>query len=455
MRRSSAWFIVLLCSVVAIFSAVATKPTRANLDGYLIRPEPAFSWKLKDQQSTEAGTVYLLHLVSQTWHGITWEHQIQVYHPKGAAPQSRLLLMITGGSGNAGDGKLDLSRAGLNLEIAKRLQAPFAVLTHVPNQPLLGDKKEDALIAETFVRFLETKDETWPLLLPMTKSALKAMDALQQFAQQEWKSPVKQFILTGGSKRGWTSWLAGASGDTRIMAIAPLVIDTLNMQAQLPHQVETLGGYSEMIGDYTGRKLVPMPNTPEAKKLWSMVDPWIYRDRLQMPKLIVNGNNDPYWSTDALNLYWNDLKGDKWVIYVPNAGHDLRQKQRLGLDQARHVINGLAAFARHQIHDRPMPKLQWKHEDVNGNLRLTVDCQPPPAGGRLWVAHAPTRDFRQAKWVEHPATCKDGKLVGEVKPPADGFLAFYGETDYAFDDLTYHLSTQLRVAGNSTTKKGQ
>src|SRR5437762_2893112 len=140
-------------------------------------------------------------------------------------------------------------------------------------------KKDDALIAETFVRHLKTKDDSWPLLFPMVKSLVRAMDALQEFARQEWKKPVKDFIVSGGSKRGWTTWLTGAA-DPRVRAIAPLVIDTLNMPVQMEHQLKSFGTYSLMIKDYTERGLVPMPDTAEAKRLWSMVDPYLYRDRL-------------------------------------------------------------------------------------------------------------------------------------------------------------------------------
>jgi PhoPQ-activated pathogenicity-related protein len=355
--------------------------------------------------------------------------------------------MVTGGSGKASEARLDDNRVALNMEVARRLKMPYAVLTHIPNQPLLGDLKEDKLIAETFVRFLNTKDENWPLLFPMTKSVLRAMDAVQAFAEQEWKKPVKQFVITGGSKRGWTSWFTGATGDPRVMAIAPMVIDTLNMKMQLPNQVDTLGAYSEMIGDYTERKLIPMPDTPEAQRLWSMVDPWVYRDKLTMPKLLINGNNDPYWSTDSLNLYWDDLKGDKWVIYVPNAGHDLRQKDKPLLQQMDYAFNGIAAFTRLQMQDKPLPRLTWKHGDAADGLRLEVTADPPPKGARLWVAHAPTRDFRKAKWVEHPAKLEGGKAHGKVKLPKEGYLAFYGELDYELDGLAYHLSTQLRLSG--------
>src|SRR5439155_1255709 len=134
----------------------------------------------------------------------------------------------------------------------------------------------------------------------------------------EWKVEVRRFVVSGGSKRGWTTWLTGAS-DARVKAIAPLVIDTLNMKAQMDHQLKSYGKYSLMIRDYTNRGLVPMPKTEEAVKLWQMVDPYFYRDQLKMPTLIVNGANDPYWTVDALNLYWDGLKGEKWVLYVPNA----------------------------------------------------------------------------------------------------------------------------------------
>src|SRR5262249_11933351 len=154
-------------------------------------------------------------------------------------------------------------------------------------------------IAETFVRYLDTKDADWPLLFPMVKGVVKAMDALQAFAKEEWKTEAKHFVISGGSKRGWTTWLTRAV-DPRVKAIAPLVIDTLNMLKQLEHQKESFGTYSEMIHDYVERGLAPLPKTEAGRKLWQMVDPYSYRDKLTMPKMLINGNNDRYWSTDAL-----------------------------------------------------------------------------------------------------------------------------------------------------------
>jgi PhoPQ-activated pathogenicity-related protein len=437
------WYRLLPCAALACALALPAGPgvpaARADLPAYVKKPEPAFSWKLRKKFRVPGATVHDLHLVSQTWQGIKWEHALQVYVPAKVKPSATLFLYNTGGDPNP-------RVSGFGVTLATKMRAPVAFLYNIPNQPLLGGKIEDALIAETFVRYLKTKDESWPLLFPMVKSLVKGMDALQAFAKKEWKVEVKHFVVCGGSKRGWTSWLTAAV-DGRVKAVAPLVIDTLNMRKQLPYQLDSYGKYSEMIKDYTARGLVPMPDTSAAKKLWRMVDPWSYRARLTMPKLLIHGTNDPYWTQDALNLYWDDLKGDKWVLYVPNAGHNLRQKFVDDADAHTRIVNTLSAFARAQINDKPLPKLSWKHGEVDGKYRLTVQAKPKPAAARLWVADAATRDFRKSRWKEQPATLKGDTVTGLVSRPEKGCRVFFAELEFETDGLRYYLSTQLRIVG--------
>jgi PhoPQ-activated pathogenicity-related protein len=415
-------------------------PLWADLDEYIRKPEPDFAWKQNGKTSRDpAGDqIYDIHFVSQTWQGQNWQHQLQVYRPRSVAPAAMMFLWVTGGSATPG-------QIAFGMELARKSKAPVAVLYHIPNQPLLEDQlAEDDLIAETFVRYLKTKDENWPLLFPMVKSVVKAMDVLQAFGKNEWGESAGKFIVAGASKRGWTSWLAAAV-DQRIGAIAPVVIDTLNMRAQMPRQLKAFGAYSARLQPYTSRGLVPVPESAEGQRLLSMVDPWAYRDRLKLPKLIVNGTNDFYWATDALNLYWNELPANKWVIYVPNAGHDLRRYDRADSEQRADLINGLAAFSRHQISGRAMPEVSWKHEDNAGKLRLSIAAKPKPLDARLWVAQTASKDFRAAKWTEQTVDVSDGRVVGEVTPPDRGHLAFFGELDYEIDGLKYQLSTQVRV----------
>ncbi len=416
-----------------------TATARAGLVKYVEKPDAAFHWEVRRQFTRNGATVYDLHLVSQVWQSIKWEHQLQVYQPNGVAPRSTMLLWNTGGSANPGD-------VMLGIMLAKKIKAPVAFLYNIPNQPLFNGKKEDSLIAETFVRFLATQDEDWPLLFPMVKSVVRAMDALQAFSRTEWHRPLNGFIISGASKRGWTTWLTAAA-DPRVRAIAPVVIDTLNMGPQNHHQLEAFGRYSEEIADYTSRGLVPVPDNAPARRLWSMVDPYFYRDRLTVPKFIMNGTNDPYWTLDALNLYWDGLRGDKWILYVPNAGHNLQERHADGHRDITRAFTGLAAFAHSEIYGERMPHLRWKHSDADGKPRLRVESDPPPRGARVWVADAPTQDFRKSTWTERPAT-QDGKEVrGEIDPPAQGYRAFFAELDFQTDGIPYHLSTQIRIVG--------
>jgi PhoPQ-activated pathogenicity-related protein len=424
---------------VPLTAAAAPADTRAipsELTDYVNKADASFAWKLADKTETDAGTVYTLDLVSQTWQEIKWDHKLQVYVAKGTKPQPTMVLWNQGGEPRAASGVL-------GLQLSQKANAPVAFLFGIPKQPLFGNKREDALIAETFVKYLETEDATWPLLFPMVKSLIRAMDALQAFAKEEWKTEVKDFVVTGASKRGWTTWLTAATGDKRVKAIAPLVIDTLNMPVQMENQLKAFGKPSEMIKDYTERKLVPIPKTKAAEKLWRMIDPWVYREKLTVPKMIVCGTNDPYWPLDALNSYWDDLKGEKWVLYVPNAGHDLIE---VGADGKRQVlplraINSLAAFCRCQIFDKPMPKVTWVCTRAEGVCKLAVKSEDKPKSVRVWRAESDTRDFRKSRWTEDTAAT----APFAVNAPAKGFSAFFAICEYEMDGLTFAIATQIEI----------
>lgn len=123
------------------------------------------------------------------------------------------------------------------LEYVKR-----CILHDVPNQPLFGGLREDALISYTFEKFLETEDEERPLLFPMTKAVVRAMDAVEEFARKKLGVRIEGFLSMGTSKRGWTTWLTPVV-DKRVRGIIPIVYDNLNLPAQLEHQIEVWGKY--------------------------------------------------------------------------------------------------------------------------------------------------------------------------------------------------------------------
>src|SRR5690606_2507310 len=250
--------------------------------------------------------------------------------------------------------------------MAEKNKAIVSILKQTPNQPLYGDRTEDELISYTFHNFRADQDYTWPLLFPMVKSALKAMDAIQEFAKQELDHSVENFVVSGASKRGWTTWLTAASGDPRVKAIAPMVIDILNMPDNLDYQLEAYNEYSEEIQDYTDLEIPQTVDSPSGRAITTMIDPYSYRDRLTVPKMIFNGTNDPYWVIDAIKHYLPGIPGENFIHYVPNAGHNL--------GDGKQAIKALGSFFSHTVKNKPFPKTSWTTSVSNGSVLVNVEA---------------------------------------------------------------------------------
>ena len=413
-------------------SVTTTMPTA--LVDYVNAEDDSYAWKIRSKDHQEGCDIIDLDLTSQTWQGITWKHAMSAIVPDNLQHSDTVLLFITGGAiGN----RPDRGDLGMGVKLAKLVQAPVVFLHQVPNQPLMGGRVEDDLISETFLRYLDTKDKNWPLLFPMVKSAVRAMDAIEEIAEQEYGSNISQFVVTGASKRGWTTWLS-AVADKRVAGIAPIVIDTLNLRPQMEHQIDTWGKYSVQIADYTSKGLIEVMHNQPDNPLWRWVDPYTYRKQLELPKLLINGTNDPYWVVDAMNLYWDGLVGEKHVLYVPNAGH--------GLDGGKEdALTTLAVFTQHVAMGKSLPDLSWKHDDEGEQMRLTVRSVESPEEVQLWVAHSETKDFRPAKWTPTSiAKSDDGAFVALVDQPKSGHVAIYAEATYKIGSISYGLSTQIR-----------
>lgn len=414
-----------------LFALVAGTAARADLKSYLARPEPAFKWEQTGERKTAGGTVYELHFVSQVWQGITWEHNLRIYKPDKLDHPETCAIMNAGGNGGAGD---DI----MGLTLARSSGCLFAIVHNNPNQPLYGGKTEDALIVYTWLQFLKTRDESWPLHFPMAKAVIKGMDVVQAFAKKERWKPITGFVVTGASKRGWTTWLVGASGDKRVLAIAPMVIDTLNLKKQVPHQLEMYAGQpSEQIDDYTSAGILTMLDKPETQRLLELEDPYSYRDVLTLPKLLINGTNDRYWAQDALNLYWDDLKGPKWVLYAPNSGHGLEDRGR--------VFATLSAFIRKAAEKARWPRMHWAYAARGAETELTITSDVKPVSARLFRASSATKDFRDSRWTSEPMQPTAGGFVGRIANPTSGNMAIFGEATYKIGAQTFTLSTQIRI----------
>ena len=407
---------------------------RADLKDYVEKEDKSFKFEIDSNHDVGKTKVLSVKLTSQTWRGIEWNHWLSIIIPPNVKHKDKAILFITGGKNGTPAPSLDSNAARMFLTLSQQTGAIMAVVQQVPNQPLFDGKYEDALIAMTFAKYIETQEADWPLLLPMTKSAVRAMDAVQAVCKERLKLDIDGFVVTGASKRGWTTWLTSAV-DKRVIGIAPMVIDVLNFDPQLEHQRKSYGRLSERIDDYDRLNLPDKMKTENGKKLNKIVDPYNYIDGITIPKLVLLGTNDAYWTVDASSHYFPDLKGPKHIYYEPNAGHGLGYG----------IIPTTIAFFDATMSGKTLPKLDWKKGD-DGSLTVTWDDKAHPgATASLWQANSETRDFRKAVWSPRRLEGKgEVKVTPEV--PDKGWTAAYVEVRFAAESgLAFGLCTEMTV----------
>ncbi len=412
------------CGIAAAVDHARRGATESALDRYVAKPDPSFAWKKVAAVRDESVTAYTLDMVSQQWltpaevNRTEWRHWVTIIKPDNLA-HTTALLFINGGSNRPGP----TPRPGREfIELAKTTRSVVVELRMVPNQTLVfeGDgkeRKEDDLIAYTWDKFLRTGDERWPARLPMTKAAVRAMDATTAFlaSSDGGGAQVDTFLVAGASKRGWTTW-STAIVDRRVVAILPMVIDILNVEASITHHFRAYGFYAPAVGDYSAHHIMHWLGTPESKALYQIEDPYVYRDRLTMPKLMMNACGDQFFLPDSSQFYFEALPGPKYLRYIPNTDHSLKNSDAMDTLRAWH----------HAILNRtPLPQVAWKRS-ADGALRVTSSVKPRAV--LLWQATNPAaRDFRLETlgpvWTSIPVDEKDGAFSATPAKADKGWTA--------------------------------
>jgi PhoPQ-activated pathogenicity-related protein len=453
MKRTLLIFNILLFSSMLASGKENKKVTPDNaLQSYLHNSDKSLKWEIEDMQKGNGVTLYRILFISQKWQGITWRHEMTIIVPE-ILKYKDALLFITGGS--LSNGKPNIHKWGEDLIIslsrmAKTNMTMTAIIWQVPNQPLYDDLTEDALISYTLHNYLNDHNVTWPLLFPMTKSAIRAMDVVQKFSRKELRWKIKHFIVSGASKRGWTTWLTGAN-DKRVIAIGPMVIDVLNMPVNVDYQKVVWGDYSIEIEDYVKLGIAQQLGTEQGNELVKMIDPYSYRKTLTMPKMIFIGTNDPYWPVDAVKNYIDSIPGDNHICYTPNAAHDLGDKKT--------AFAALSALVGSTVTGKDLPLCTYDVSENNGTVIVRLHASPDIlVDAAIWSADSKDRDFRDEKWAATNISIGDkSEITAEIKLPASGYRAFYVDLKYRApygDDFTE--STRMFVVDkNNVLLKGQ
>jgi uncharacterized protein (TIGR03437 family) len=404
------------------------------LDRYVRAADPAFGWELRSTHPGLGFRTFNLRMTSQTWltgaevSGNRWQHWLRVIVPSNVQ-SAKAVLLINGGNTdepNPGAAPVEFGTAvALTGTVLAELRA-------VPNQPLTfagetASRSEDAILAFTWDKYLRTGDERWPAQLPMTKAAVRAMDAVIEFCAtaEAGGHRIDGFVVGGGSKRGWTSWLTAAV-DRRVIGLAPLVFDALNAEPAFRGHFQTYGFWSSAVADYERLGIFAWLGSAPSRALMRIVDPYEYRSRLTMPKYIINAAGDQFFPPTSSQLYFGDLAGSNSLRYVPNVGHELEGAETETLSSA-------IAWAQAVIRGSPVPQYSWQIPEEG---RIVVNAGSQPTLVRLWqAANTAARDFRRETigtgWTSSVLLPSSGGVYqATVERPQQGWKAFFVELNY-------------------------
>ena len=448
-----------LLAPLLIFSIFVPIPGKATpLDDYVTSVDSNYGYRIHQTVDRFGYTGFVLEMTSQKWRTTDevdrtiWKHWVSIVVPDFVPVNElrRKALLFVVGADN--DDPYDAAVVDYLAPIALAENAVAIAVEMVPNQPLLfsGEsepRSSDALIARSWAQFFATSDSNWIAQLPMTKSVVRAMDSVQHFCLNRSEPIViDEFVVSGASKHGWTTWLSAAV-DSRVTAIIPLVIDLLNMDASFRHHFWAYGFWAPAVSDYEMAGIFEHIGSPEMAELVSIIDPYVYRDRLEIPRFIVNSAGDEFFLPDSSGHYYYDLPPEgsqasgKYLRYIPNAGHSLNNTV---------TVETLSMYFHAALAQETLPQFSWTSTQ-SGTMQLQIGAETP-SRVRLWQASNPAaRDFRHStignSWTSTELQDQGGGVyVGSVVEPPEGWTAFFIEINYPSGGLfDYAFTTDISI----------
>lgn len=419
--------------LLTLSAALFAQPQTA-LDRYVKAPDSHFKYALNKTTPGNGYTAFVLDMTSQQYltsaevDQPVWTHNVTIVRPE-KVTSGTALLFVAGGSIPP---KPPNTISPVYIDIAKTTGAVVAEIRQIPNEPLVfaGEtrkRSEDGIIAYTWRKFMETGDDKWPLRLPMTKAVVRAMDSVTGFMASEagGQVTVDKFVVAGGSKRGWTTWTTAAV-DKRVVAIMPAVIDVLNIEPSFIHHYRAYGYYAPAVADYISEGVMDWAGSKQYRDLMKIEEPYEYRDRYTMPKFLINSTGDQFFLPDSSQFYWKDLKGEKYLRYVPNTDH--------GVDRRSDAVVSMGAFFSSIVRGSKRPEFAWQFLPDGG---IEVRTKDQPKAVKLWQANNPeARDFRLEKigpaYKSTDLQDAGGGVYRCAAPPTEkGFTAYFIELTFA------------------------
>ena len=390
--------ILLVLSLVLVYFilnyAFLSTEGYTSMKDYIDSTKDEFSYDIEEIFYEDEWTGYHIKMTSGEWldskkvEDVEWWHYVDIVIPKETQTDTGIIF-IDSGVKDEDYFRLDST----SISYALKTKSVIVNIHNIPAQPInfLSSEQdsfyEDDLIAYAWSQFLEKgakqKDIEWLPRLPMTRAVVRSMDLAQEITLQQ-NINVKDFVVSGASKRGWAAWTTAAV-DERVIAVVPMVIDMLNLVPSFENHYRSYGEFSPAVQSYVNYNIQDWMGTDEFKTLMSYVEPYYFKEKLTMPKYLINAGSDEFFSTDSWRFYFDELIGDKLLRYVPNANHSL---------EGRYLNDDLISYFYRIVNDVKMPSLNWKLNndsidvilDYNGNYSVSIWSAKNDEGRdfRLW-----------------------------------------------------------------------
>ncbi|MFM1877392.1 MAG: hypothetical protein RLZZ241_258 [Bacteroidota bacterium] len=425
--------------------SVASEPLDA-LKAF-VQNKDDFSFEIKDSTRVAGASCYRIRMNSGKWLNDSlvneplWWHWLDVIVPDERDTQSALLFI---GGGTRFDSIWEID--SLSLAKAVQTKSVIAHISNIPFQPLTYiatdtvTRYEDDLIAYGWDKYLsggaQEKDLNWLARFPMTRAVVRGMDVVETLTAAK-SNPVSSFVVSGASKRGWTTWTTAAVDD-RVIGMAPLVIDLLNLVPSFNHHYKAYGAWSPAVAEYENFGIMDWMGSQEFDRMLDHVEPYEFREVFTMPKLIVNGTLDEFFLPDSWQFYWDSIPGPKALQYVPNGNHGLA---------GSYNTENVFSFFNGVIHDEPLPKMDWKVTDTSFDVAVDPNSDYEIA---LWqITNPEARDFRiwvvGKTWEKTVLEKNETGIYSIPAPSADGYTA-------SFVEVTFNKDSQHPITLSTGTK---
>ena len=332
-----------------------------------------------------------------------WRHRVFVYVPDKFDDEISHVAHFfnRGGENRNSDGEF-LTEEQMNMSPSVNRHVRLASFTGTvtiymydnPNQPMyyLEEKArnlkrtEDAVIAYSWRHFIDNPtDYQWILQIPMNKAIINTFNAVQHFTENSiYGITLQNYVISGDSKRGWTSWLTAAL-DQRVIGSLPKVFDLVRTRETLHGHYRALGGWSFAFNPYYNENLTNHLDDQIFEELQCFIDPddWTYQyQNRNLPIYHTGATGDEFFLVTDINVWLEDYlrthtnpTPNFWMRYLHNAehsqiGHELFQYSS---DISLRIF--YLAMAKNNWQNI-IPKVTWENSQnqTHGKIILKTDA---------------------------------------------------------------------------------